>query len=326
MVVALEDVWVDEAEEAALYTWIQRNERRQILDISAEAELIHQVRKLTWKVFSARWFTRAWCCHELRVSSRHLFLISVKTGRTIGSKVSKITAAFLLDMGYMDSGLDSIQPSVNFMESKKPHSRRRSQFSRYVGPQLMSLDNESIEDGLSVPNYLRVFAEVFEHDSHVVTDMLAFVLNMLDCGLYFRGFGMTEYECRHDLYHLALAAGDPIALTIWGKALGDVALWMQWPRANEIVPMFNDQEIVLDLVFLSSPSDLHHAATTPKSRAERLIRICIEVLPDEGAWLLEDIEGGQPDETNLCRHSCMCSRMWSRLDRQEFLAERLHWN
>ena len=46
VVIALEDIWVDEAEEAALYTWIHRNEQRQILDISAEAELIHQVRKL----------------------------------------------------------------------------------------------------------------------------------------------------------------------------------------------------------------------------------------------------------------------------------------
>ena len=219
-------------------------------------------------------------------------------------------------MGFMNSRLDSIQPSVNFAESKKFYSRRRSQFSRYVGPQLMILDNESIEVEPSIPNYLRVFAEVFEHDSPVVTDKLAVVLNILDCGLYFRGFGMTVYECCHDLYHLALAAGDPIALTICGEALGDVALGMQWPLANEIVepswlkgrnlrlqkvPMFNDQEIVLDLVFLSSYSDLHPAATTPKSRAERLIRICIEVLPDEGAWLLEDIESGLPDETLMNR-------------------------
>ena len=316
VVVALEDVWVDDSEETALYTWSQRNERKEILDIGADPELVHQVRKLMWKIFSARWFTPAWCCHELRVSSRHLFLISVKNDHTMGSKVLRITSVFLHDMGLMDSGLDSIQPSTNFPEPKKLYSRRRSQFSRYVGPQFMNFDNQSIEDELSIPNYMRVFAEVFEHDSQVVADKLAIVLNILGCGLYFRGSGMTEYECCHDLYHLALAAGDPIALTISGKALSNAALWMQWPRANEIVepswlkgrnlrlqkvPMFNDQEIVLDLVFLGSSSDLHYAATAHSSRAERLIRICIDLLPDEGAWLLDDIEAGPPSKALLNR-------------------------
>ena len=316
VVVALEDVWVDESEETALYTWIQRNERKEILVISKEARLVHQVRKLMWKIFSARWFTRAWCCHELRVSSRHLFLISVKNDHLMRSKVLKITSEFLHDMGLMDSGLDSIQPSTNFPEPKKLYSRRRSQFNRYVGPQFMNFDNESIEYDLSIPNYMRVFAEVFEHDSQVVTDKLAIVLNILSCGLYFKGTGMTEYECCHDLYHLALAAGDPTAMTICGKALSNIALWMQWPRANEIVepswfkgrnlrlqkvPIFNDSEIVLDLLFLGSSSDLHHAATTHKSKAERLLRICIELFPDEGAWLLDDIEANPPNEALLNR-------------------------
>ena len=224
VVIALEDVWVDEVEEAALYTWIQRNERKGILDLSAEAELVHQVRKLKWKVFSARWFTRAWCCHELRVSNRHLFLIRVKDDHILGSKVLKITSVFLHDMGSMDSGFNSIRPSTNFLELKKLYGSRCSQFTRYVGPQCMKFDKESIEYESSIPNYMRVFAEVFEHDSQVVTDKLAIVLKISSCGLYLRGSGMTEYECCHDLYHLALAAGDPTALTICGKALSDVAL------------------------------------------------------------------------------------------------------
>ena len=284
---------------------------KRILDISAEAGLVHQVRKLMWKTFSARWFTRAWCCHELRISSRHLFLIRVKNDHMMGSKVLKITSVFLLDMGFMDSGLDSIQPSTNFSEPKKLYSRHRSQFSRFMGQHFMNFDNESIEDESRIPNYMRVFAEIFEHDSKVVTGKLAIFLNILSRGFYFRGSGMTEYNCCHDLYHLALAVGDPIILVICGQALTNIALWMQWPQSNDLVelawlkgrnlrlqrvPMFNNQEVVLDLVFLGASRDLHHVATTQKSRAEMLNRICVEVLPNEGAWLLDDIESGSPNE------------------------------
>ena len=93
-------------------------------------------------------------------------------------------------------------------------------------------------------------------------------------------------------------------------------LWMQWPRANDLVepswlkgrnlrlqkvPVFNDSEMVLDLLFLGSSSDLHYAAINHKSRAERLIRICIEELPDEGAWVLDDIEASPPNKALLNR-------------------------
>ena len=55
-----------------------------------------------WKIFSARWLTRAWCCHELRVNKQQLFLISFKSGLMFGHKVPRTTPAFLHDMGLDD--------------------------------------------------------------------------------------------------------------------------------------------------------------------------------------------------------------------------------
>lgn len=121
-----------------------------------------------WKIFSARWFTRAWYGHELRVSSRQLFLICVGNGGKPGPKVLKITSAFLNDMSFIEAYLESTRPSNNFTHLKSLYNSRRAQFNRYMLSKLRRLPHwtdEDPEDSARIPSYMRVFAEVFQYGS-----------------------------------------------------------------------------------------------------------------------------------------------------------------
>jgi hypothetical protein len=315
VVVALEDILIDEDEEAALHELTAKYEREELWLPDADVVLCHCLTKLMWKIFTARWFTRAWCGHELRVSHNQIFLIRAGQPDTPSHRVVKITAAFLNDLSFIEARLESIRPTETFATIKRRCQSRRSQFCRHMLLSLRRLPgwaDDSREDETKVRSHMRAFADVFTYDASVTADKLAITLNVVDCGLYLKSRPQTTDECCYIFYHIALAAGDPTALATTGRQLLANANWMRWPLLDDIVepfirgtrhprleqvPQFQKKELILDLIFLGSSQDLQRASLTNTFKAENVIRACVSLFQDDGTWLFDGIYYDSPDFT-----------------------------
>ncbi|KAL9120628.1 MAG: hypothetical protein Q9187_002812 [Circinaria calcarea] len=322
VVVALEDILVDEDEEAALCILMEKYKRKDIWLPEADIHLIHQLTKLMWRIFSARWFTRAWCGHELQVSRNQLFLIRVGGENRPCRKVVKITAAFLNDLCHVEARLDSIKPTDVFKTFKILYNHRRSHFVRYmllILPRMSQWVDDSSEDDARVRNYMRVFAEVFSYNSSVIADKLAILLNVLRCGLYLGTRPETEHECCYIFYHLALASRDPTTLTIHGERLINRAVWMRRPRSRDIyetflrgtrhlrlkeIPQFITEELLLDMVFLGSSRTLQRASNRSRLKAENIVEVCIDLFghTSNASWLFDGAEDDLSDFRSRRNH------------------------
>ena len=330
VVVALEDILVDEDEEAALCNLMEKYKRKDIWLPDTDILLIHQLTKLMWKIFSARWFTRAWCGHELQVSSNQLFLIRVGDNGKPCRKVVKITAAFLNDLCHIEARLDSIRPTDLFKPFKILYNHRRSHFVRYmlqILPRLSQWVDDSSEYNARVRSYMCVFAEVFAYNSSVIADKLAIVLNVLHCGLYLKTRPETEHECCYIFYHLALASRDPTTLTTHGERLMNRAVWMRQPRSGDVhisflrgtrhlrlkeIPQFNNKELSLDMIFLGSSCTLQQASKRSRLKAENIIEVCTDLFGNtsNGSWLFDGAEKDFPDfrsKRNYCIGILACA-------------------
>jgi Heterokaryon incompatibility protein (HET) len=98
VVILLEDVILSKTECNVLQCLLNKSERGANWDLKVEGELKHHAICLLWKIFSARWFTRAWCDHEFRVSLNYVFLVGVESPPSGFPTVLRFTPAFLKDL------------------------------------------------------------------------------------------------------------------------------------------------------------------------------------------------------------------------------------
>ncbi|MCJ1344709.1 hypothetical protein MMC31_002912 [Peltigera leucophlebia] len=244
IVVVLEDIWIDKSEEDVLRDLIDMYRKKALLDLTTKPELSRIATGLLWKIFSARWFSRAWCGHELHVSNNQVFLIRIKGEDAVGGRIVRITAEFLHDLSTIEADFVSwVADSDEFMSMKAIYNSRRARFnkliyarlSRQPGPLIQSQDNAKM------PSYMRIFAETFSLKSSITSDKLAIALNISQCGLYLKGSAKTNSECCELFTLLALAVGDSTALSSSGDKMrgdGNKLSWIQWPRPGDIVEPF----------------------------------------------------------------------------------------
>jgi hypothetical protein len=206
------------------------------------------------KLIGAKWFEQAWCMHEMRMSSNHIFLIRCEEDYKLSDKmkspstVLRFTGLFLLHMMGLaipsDLSTSRVQPLLSVFGDKL--------IKRLNGHR-------------DIPSYVRVFADTFkqnaggnptldprdrEHDANL--DKLSIAINTIGIGLSVtRAISLqaqeeekgallppaTPDECCRRFITLAIAAADPSALCSTGPELqlaGEKRTWMRWPLYSDI--------------------------------------------------------------------------------------------
>ena len=306
VVVVLEDVQINEDEEQVLRTLIDKYEKKALFDLRIEIELSRAATSLLWKIFSARWFSRAWCSHELHVSNNQVFLIRMGSKDDRVRRILRITAEFIHDLSLIEADFVSFFAGAEqFLSLKKAYNRRRVQYNKFIYDRLVQRSellkplNTIIHDTTQIPSYMRIFAEIFALSSSVISDKLVIALNVSGCGLYFKGSAQTESECCELFTFVALAAGDPTTLCSSGDKIrisGNDLSWMHWPQSGDTiepflmgarhrrldyVPSFDSKRLTMDAFFLADSEAIYNASEACRTKADWFIRGCIEMRAEE---------------------------------------------
>lgn len=319
--VVLEDILLDAVDTAALRTLEETFNRGDYFFYPDNLVVARQLTTALWKIFSARWFTRAWCGHELLMSNNQLFLIRSSTMQDGAPVVVKMTSEFLYDLAILAKGITSFIDANEFAALESAYALPLSRFYVFATQRFNThwLKTTAGADNRFIPSYMRVFRRVFDYDASVVTDKLCISLNVLQCGLFFKGpLSMNRDQCCYIFYHVALSAGDPTALSLCGKRLQQ-ATWMRWPGRGDIIesyftrskhlrlpetPDFNDKAIELDLIEIGSSQTLKRATSAHQTWAERIIQKCIDLadeFPDKGSVFLEEVQPSTHNDASARR-------------------------
>lgn len=305
--VVIEDVTISKSEILALQSVLDTTNRGDGWEYRDNPNMSRTLIELTSKIFSARWFTRAWCGHELLMSTNQVFFIPAQPEDQSKPLVVKMSSEFLLDLCILAKSVSSYFPITEFASLESTYARSLARFYTYTFRRLNPGKVPVDERNSLTPSYLRTFSQVFDFDASVVSDKLIIVLNVLRCGLYLKDSTMTPEQCLYAIYHLALSARDPTCLSACGKSLQQAA-WMRWPRGHDIIepyvgtrsrhlcmeitPTFDDDAMELDLVILGGTQSMHRAKSSHMAWAETVVKKCLEFADeflDKGCEFLEDI-------------------------------------
>jgi hypothetical protein len=190
-----------------------------------------------FKICGSRYFTRAWCSHELRLGRAHLFIMKCSSSQpTNTSKVCAFTGQFL---GYL-VGLSSRLPSpeaetvttTSTLDRVFDWNKAMNNIYNFPkNPRLILKDDKTVE--LYSPQIMEVFAlgaggdpNALDRERDANLDRMAIVLNSMGSGITLNRVvsatsprTVSRDHCIQLLLLVALAAGDPTALCTMGKPL-----------------------------------------------------------------------------------------------------------
>ncbi|KAL8736280.1 MAG: hypothetical protein Q9166_000435 [cf. Caloplaca sp. 2 TL-2023] len=310
VVVVLEGVVVDAADGAFRESLMHRCSRQASTEpgVLLDDKLVHHVMSLALKIFSARWFTRAWCNHELLVSQNHVFLLRVSSLRNNQPRVLRLTLLFLSSLVSICSSYDYTGAKDIYHSGLMEHYQKLRQrgflhiilnpFGLGAGYNLGDVDHD-----LPIARHLKSPVETLRNLSKfgatVAVDKVAIALNIVGCDLYYKGPEKSERDCGLLLSVIALAAGDPTALCCSGDQYKlsdpkDKESWIQQPghldfagvagrkgthRRLDHVPIFTMEQIELDLLYLTSNSDpsIRRASGPFLAQAQWYLDECIDM-------------------------------------------------
>ncbi|KAL8910775.1 MAG: hypothetical protein Q9171_003954 [Xanthocarpia ochracea] len=286
VVVVLEDVMIDAADGDFLESLMQKCSSQGLTGSSVvlESGSVHHVVRLALKIFSARWFTRAWCNHELLVSKNHVFLMGVSTTHENKPRTLRMTLFFLGSLIEVCSSYDYTGAKDDYHPELMDQYQKLRQrgflhiilnpFGLGAGYNLGNLDSNSC-----TAHYMKSPVDTLRNLSKfgatVAVDKVAIALNIVGCGLYYSGPERSEHDCGLFLSILALAAGDPTVLCCSGPKYKlsceqSTVSWVQQPgpldfagvagskgthRRLDHVPSFTFDQVDLDLIYLASNTD-----------------------------------------------------------------------
>lgn len=217
VVVALEDIAITKEEMDVL---VDKDPYRHDLQSPQEKE---RIASAFGKIVRARWFRRAWCLHEFLVSRNHTFLVPVR-GEVGNEEVTvvRLDALFLEAMvetfvrvelqGLSTSRRTSFTTSVSLNEDLVRLNRFILRLRGLSMAEVFQTEL-SYDDG----SYMHMFTEIFSLGAFVISDKISILLNVMNSGLYYSGsMSLMEEDCLHLATIVALASGDPTALTTTG--------------------------------------------------------------------------------------------------------------
>ena len=208
-IVALEDVGLTELEENALKAFLTD-------DIVPEGNL-DTLSRIRIRILSARWFTRAWCCHELLLSRDLVFLLAVR-GHPIEMRLSELellyseTADFIDQSEELAKKMNDVYMSYDFITRKIERDEGRRQQKTLITE----------------------FSDIQQLGCTSQSDVLCIAMNVNDLQAYFTGSMKSSDHCRWILFMIAYCTGDASALGGDDQALqeyeGDSkqSSWLNW--------------------------------------------------------------------------------------------------
>ena len=209
VVAILEDVWISEAEEVLLegvrVQWKPRNEDLDTLT------------RILIRILSARWFRRAWCSHELQLSSDVVFLLPAKN-YPLELSQDDVEELYFVTKNYreQDEELDALHLEVAYLSFDL--------FSRTIYRKIGKFRGRSL---------ICEFSDIDQLSCSSQTDILCIAVNISGLQLCFTGEIQSPNERRWVLAMVALCAGDANVLGGVDEALrvedrAGTPSWLNW--------------------------------------------------------------------------------------------------
>jgi hypothetical protein len=214
LIILLEDIEIPENEERIINRyWEELMERGEYLSrwiqSYAPNEDIHILREVYKRILSARWFTRAWCCHEFRVS-RHMFddLRKQPRFRAMGTSgnIVKIPSLLLLNISFVQQ--DS--PNADIVQ----YLRRLMTRSKIQT--LHTLKGPNISGSWSL---IQQVHDTCKLACTKINDKVQIAINFSVLPLYWKGSASSEDDVYWIFILLALAANEASVLGFEGPPL-----------------------------------------------------------------------------------------------------------
>jgi len=239
-------------------------------------EEVEVITGLLNKLFSARWFSRAWCFQEYLVARNCVFLISCD-----GDIVQLPSVGVMVTISTRIGVRGLMHPSV----LKTAHGFNYK-FSHGPNPSIMEL-----------------FAHLTFRRSSITSDKLAIMLNMSGLSISYKSETATADENCYIAMILALATGDMSPLCNDGKELQlgssqSIKSWIRWPSLTILPTSAIQLEDSTSLVFLGPGClqlDLYILEGRRSTPSESSKQRALSFLKSEhGATLLSALIVGEP--------------------------------
>lgn len=305
VVAVLEDVIFDAQDEQVLRNWIAIERTGHGATASGEDEALHDHDyEVMRKVFSAWWFSRAWCAHEFLMGRSTIFLaqLEIQPPDARERRVARVSAEFLRRR--INVLLGKAQLRIHY-ECDRERSKKIVDLCNTKGPRVLLVYRQ--KDLLTTarpPHYMRLFTEIFEYQASIFADKLSITLNILDTGIYIRGAEteIDEEVCLYILYHIALGARDAAILTITGRSLSTVK-WMRYavkgdPREGlgpasfpplEYAPVFDDDKLILNMIMVGNSASICRPNAFYMDVARKIMDDCTGPLGPSGHQVLKEV-------------------------------------
>ena len=130
VVILLEDIVLNIRKFVTLQTWNDTYEEEGPwqgdwqIDVAGTFPTLVRI---LWKIYSSRWFTRAWCTHEYLVGVDHIFLLNSSDNGII-----RITSALLIELTLLEATYRSVANDfqIDLVMARLSHSGALSNFVR----------------------------------------------------------------------------------------------------------------------------------------------------------------------------------------------------
>ena len=209
VVAILEDVWISEAEEVLLQRvrvqWKPRNEDLDVLT------------RILIRILNARWFRRAWCSHELQLSSDVVFLLPAKNSPVELSEAD-VEELYFVTKDYCEQNeeLDALYLERAYLSF--------GLFGRTMNRKIEKLRGRSL---------ICEFSDIDQLACSSQMDILCIAINVSGLQVYFTGDIRSPNERRWVLAMIALSAGDANVLGGIDEALrvedrAGTPSWLNW--------------------------------------------------------------------------------------------------
>ena len=228
------------------------------------------------RILSSTWFERAWCGHEMRLGSNHVFLVPCASSGNDSYTFIRFTGVFFHHM---------LTLSSEVMSSTPGHQTRKNALQQLFGRRALIYEREALiaqnprTEFPPLPEpfiYVTMIADVFQMKAggnprlpdhlrllDANRDKVSIVLNTSGYPLALKPYTDTqppsiEDECLRQLLIIGLAAQDPVALCTTGPPLrrhNGYISWLRSPSPLDIVsagsslPRFPSMETSISLGF-----------------------------------------------------------------------------
>lgn len=318
VIIALEDISLSDEQDRLLRDTLANKFYEGSQEGYLTQEMLRRLSQILIVILSARWFTRAWCSHEMQLGVKHVFLVP-----TTKSIVTVHTGQ--LDDLYWHT----FPTSVSQPDLSKAMTSISLAFDIYSRTSLMS-------DNRTRRSFMAEFHDISRLKSSFEIDKISISMNVVGLQLYFKGGNKSAEECKWILAMVALCAGDLTVLGGAGDALkpdtnSSTASWLHWAEDDDddiattspsnlsepcSIESIDCDQIVLDLFVIKAPT-MYTPPSSYIDLAAAFLKLCISIYPtaNRGFWMGFDKDSEDYRETwhsrsQIIACSLLCGLHW----------------